>query len=565
MGALRSGRGARVRGQHVTGVLALLLAQPLLLASCHAALPSAAPRGVADAASPAARAQTADSAAAQQWRPKRAALLGPVARGYRPQLPALADDEAAPLVLLFKEARHLDLLRRGACAALAALAAPAPAGVGFTGAAAPAARPAGLRFFGRALRGAAGRFTGRQLAALRGCLPEGALLHAEVDQQVRTAEGPALPEPGHVSKAESGGASPSQTQVALDDQPPPDASGGGADDAAVAGAWGPFSAPRLPWSLDRLDQRGLPLDGAYNRPAGASGAGVTIYAIDSGINPAHREFGGRAAKGPNFLEWVLDPPPGAASNDCDGHGSHVASTAVGGSVGVAPGAAVVALKVLDCAGEGSISDVVEALDWVAANARRPAVVTLSLGVPAGNYSRALEEAVRGVVRSGVTAIVASGNSQADACTIAPASVEEAITVAASNAPARVRGGMIEDLYTWGNTGACVDVLAPGVDIYAACASDARCGRATDESYAWASGTSMAVPHVAGWAALFLERRPGAAPAEVKAALLRSATRGALDLRGALGGTPNLLAYAPGAAAGGGAEGSQGGEAVAFEG
>ncbi|KIZ00099.1 peptidase S8/S53 subtilisin kexin sedolisin [Monoraphidium neglectum] len=241
--------------------------------------------------------------------------------------------------------------------------------------------------------------------------------------------------------------------------PPPGAAEGAAAVAYNVSRASGAGGMRALWNLDRLDQRALPLDGVFGRPD--SGSGVTIYTVDSGINPHHQEFGGwdgagvtRASQGPNII--CDDPnPSGAASNDCDGHGSHVASTAVGRGVGVASSARVVAVKVLDCQGEGSISDVVEGLDWVAANARKPAVVTLSLGVPSGNWSAALEEAVRAVVRSGVTAVVAAGNSQVDACTIAPASVDEAVTVAATNLPSKFgapQPGDIETLYSWGNTG-----------------------------------------------------------------------------------------------------------------
>ena len=342
------------------------------------------------------------------------------------------------------------------------------------------------------------------------------------------------------------------------------AASGGAGGAGARGRNGgsgdpradPAAAARALWNLDRADQKALPLDGRFAAPA--TGRGVTIYTVDSGVNADHQEFdGGRASVGPDFLaaaaqqQQQQDQQQRRGSNprwnDCDGHGTHVASTAVGRAVGVASGARVVALRVLDCDGSGAISDVVAALDWVAANAARPAVVTLSLGVPAGNWSAALEAAVRAVsVNAGIPVIVAAGNNEVDACSVAPASVAEAITVAATNLPAKfasARPGGPETLYSFGNFGACVDILAPGVDIFAACAADKRCGRATNRSYTFAAGTSMAVPHVAAAAALYLETRPRAAPAEVKAALVEAATRGAISLGRHDGdGTPNLLMY-----------------------
>lgn len=204
---------------------------------------------------------------------------------------------------------------------------------------------------------------------------------------------------------------------------------------------------------------------------------------------------------------------------------------------------------------------VAALDWVAAHARRPAVAILSLGIQQGNWSRVLEDAVRSLIQNhGVTVIVASGNSSVDACTISPANVPEAITVSATSQTTRptsatdvdTLGGSAgatydnmsvmkgEAIYAWSNIGPCVDIWAPGVDIYSACGSPTRCPTVDRRSYTRASGTSMAVPLVAGVAALYLELNPVATPREVSDALVKGAVDGAIDGGVLKAGTVNKL-------------------------
>lgn len=266
------------------------------------------------------------------------------------------------------------------------------------------------------------------------------------------------------------------------------------------------------------------------------------------------------------------------ANDCDGHGTHVAGTAAGLQVGIAKDASIVSVRMLDCSGSGTISNTVAALDWVAANAKKPAVVTLSLGIQVGSWSRVLEDAVRSLVTNhGVIVVVASGNSAVDACNVAPANVPEAITVAAtavdpqpgqspnqsgqnssnsndsnnnttldsqSGTNVDTSAGMtpMEPIYRWSNTGPCVDLFAPGVDVYSACGGASRCAVVDNSSYTYASGTSMAVPLVAGVAALYLEQAPLATPQVVAAAVTGEATLGVIDPLEFQQGTPNRLVF-----------------------
>jgi subtilisin family serine protease len=275
------------------------------------------------------------------------------------------------------------------------------------------------------------------------------------------------------------------------------------------------------WGLDRIDQRRLPLDESYSPEGGGSGA--TAYVIDTGIRASHEDFGGRARSGYDFVD------DDANAADCHGHGTHVAGTVGGTDYGVAKGADVVGVRVLDCRGSGTTSQVVAGIDWVTEHAARPAVANLSLG---GGPDGVLDDAVRRSIDSGVTYSIAAGNGNLlgwpqDACGTSPARVPEAITVGATDRD--------DARASFSNTGSCVDLFAPGVDIISASIG-------SDSATDTLSGTSMAAPHVTGVAALYLAGHPSAGPAQVRDAVVNAATDGAVgDPRA---GSPDRLLHSP---------------------
>jgi serine protease len=268
------------------------------------------------------------------------------------------------------------------------------------------------------------------------------------------------------------------------------------------------------WGLDRIDQRDRPLNSTYTYDTLA--ANVDVYVIDTGIRASHDEFGSRVGSG---FTAISD---GNDTDDCNGHGTHVAGTIGGTTYGIAKGATLHAVRVLGCTGSGSTSGVIAGVDWVTANRIPPAVANMSLG---GGASTALDDAVRRSVAAGVTYAIAAGNSNADACGSSPARVSQALTVGSSTS------GDVRSSFS--NFGTCVDIFAPGSSITSAWITN-------DSATNTISGTSMASPHVAGVAALYLATNPGATAADVHAAVVNNASVNKLTSVGT--GSPNRLLY-----------------------
>ncbi|MEV0321859.1 S8 family peptidase [Streptomyces sp. NPDC050658] len=270
-----------------------------------------------------------------------------------------------------------------------------------------------------------------------------------------------------------------------------------------------------PWGLDRIGQTSLPLSGTYTYPDSA-GSGVTAYVIDTGVRVTHSDLGGRAVNGYDAVDGD------STAQDGNGHGTHVATTIAGTTYGVAKKAKIVAVRVLDNNGDGTTAGVIAGIDWVTSNhsSGAPAVANMSLGSGA---STSMDNAVKNSIADGITYAVAAGNSGTDASNTSPARVSAALTVGATDG-SDVRA-------SFSNYGSSLDMFAPGVKIPAG-------WHTSDTATNTISGTSMASPHVAGAAVLYLAGHTSATPPQVASALVNGATNGKVSSPGA--GSPNRL-------------------------
>ncbi|WP_051772442.1 S8 family peptidase [Saccharothrix sp. NRRL B-16314] len=271
------------------------------------------------------------------------------------------------------------------------------------------------------------------------------------------------------------------------------------------------------WGLDRIDQRSLPLDHKYFHPNTASA--VRAYIFGTGIRYTHQEFEGRAVPGLDTVGGVT--PPG---NDCNGHGTHMAATVGGQTTGVAKDVTLVSVRVLNCQGSGTYSQIIAGIDWAtndAAASGRKAVALMTLG---GALNQPFNNAITASINANVHYSVVSGSSNANACNYSPGSTPLATTVGATD---------INDAKaSFSNYGPCIDVWAPGVNITSAWGT-------SDTAYSTISG-STASAHAAGVAALWRHRFPGDSAIAVAEALRANATPGVITNPGT--GSPNLLLF-----------------------
>ncbi|MBP2479315.1 subtilisin family serine protease [Crossiella equi] len=268
------------------------------------------------------------------------------------------------------------------------------------------------------------------------------------------------------------------------------------------------------WGIDRVDQRNLPLSKSYTY--NVNGSGVNAYIIDTGITPGHADFGGRASFAYNAID--------SDNTDCQGHGTHVAGTIGSATYGVAKGARLFGVKMMNCAGSTTTTAAINAVNWVTSNHRKPAVANTSWNYPA---TPALETAIRNMISAGVFLATSGGNTGGNSCDRLPRKVETASVVASSEVG--------DARSSFSSTGACIDLYAPGGNII----STLRTGGSGAMS-----GTSMASPHVAGVAALYKSRFGDVPSATVHNWLNSNATPNVVS-GGTTGGTVNRLLFTAG--------------------
>ncbi len=279
---------------------------------------------------------------------------------------------------------------------------------------------------------------------------------------------------------------------------------------------GGFSQHYPPWGLNRIDQRHLPMDDYF--VYGTTASNVHVFVLDTGLRVTHTQFTGRVGAGYTAIN------DGYGINDCYGHGTHVTGILAGTTYGVAKGVTIHPVRVLNCQNSGTTAQIVAGVDWVTSNSfLKPAVANMSLW---GSASSTMDDAVRRSINAGITyAVIAGNNNGANACNDSPARVSQAITVAATT--------MSDARASYSNIGSCVDLFAPGDDILSAT-------NLSDTGFGTLSGTSMASPHVAGTAALYLATHTSASPATVQSALICKSTKNVVTNAGS--GSPNRLLY-----------------------
>lgn len=300
------------------------------------------------------------------------------------------------------------------------------------------------------------------------------------------------------------------------------------------------SAPvGAPWHLDRINQQALPLDGDVSHGP-LNGQGIDIYIVDTGVRATHEQLVNRAIAGLDVRtadgSSVVNPP----GSDCDGHGTHVAGLAAGSTVGVATGARVISVRVLDCNGSGEVPDVVPGLQWIRAHHRSgvAAVANLSFGVDLGDDGATIDKEVRALINEGVVVTIAAGNGDdsgkpIDACKIAPGDVAGALTVGAVS--------VTDAVAYYSNDGPCVDLYAPGGDRTRQIESSwSNPEKNSDAEYANDVGTSMASPLVAGYAALLAQQQPRLCVASIVDAIVARTTPGVIT--GLSATSPNKMLF-----------------------
>lgn len=289
---------------------------------------------------------------------------------------------------------------------------------------------------------------------------------------------------------------------------------------------------KIPWNLDRLDQHPNKLDGQYN-PEG-NGKNVKIYIIDTGVRATHQELAGRVHyAGFDAVDFLTGTHN--HGEDCNGHGTHCAATAAGKTYGVAKEAEIYNLRALNCQGSGAVSGIVTGIDKIIAHHMeekdgRPAVISQSLGV---KKSESLNEAIKRAVEANIPMVGAAGNQADKSCDYSPPSAMVGIAVGATDPS--------DEVTVFTNTGPCTDIMAPGYHIKSASNECDTCTKTM-------SGTSMATPHAAGYAAILLGLNPQLSAKEVKDRMINESTKNAVKLTAIAAAraqeTPNRLLYVP---------------------